>query len=73
MSETFASLPLIFGFFAASLHVLSGPDHLAAIAPLALHVRFRTWMVGMLWGAGHLIGMLVIGTLFFYFKELIPV
>lgn len=73
MSETFAHLPLIFGLLAASLHVLSGPDHLAAIAPLALNTRFHTWLVGMAWGTGHLIGMLVIGTLFFYFKELIPV
>jgi ABC-type nickel/cobalt efflux system permease component RcnA len=73
MSETFTNLPLIFGLFAASLHVLSGPDHLAAIAPLALNTRFQTWLVGMAWGIGHLIGMLIIGTLFFYFKELIPV
>jgi len=73
MSETFANLPLIFGLLAASLHVFSGPDHLAAIAPLALNTRFRTWLIGIAWGTGHLIGMLTIGTLFYYFKELIPV
>ena len=73
MSEIFANLPFIFGLVAATLHVLSGPDHLAAIAPLALNTRFHTWLVGMAWGTGHLIGMLIIGTLFFYFKELIPV
>lgn len=73
MSEIFANLPFIFGFVAAALHVLSGPDHLAAIAPLALNTRFHTWLIGMAWGTGHLLGMLLIGTLFFYFKELIPV
>jgi ABC-type nickel/cobalt efflux system permease component RcnA len=73
MSETFSNLPLIFGLLAAIIHVLSGPDHLAAVAPLALNTKFRTWIVGMSWGIGHLAGMLIIGTVFFYFKELIPI
>eukprot|EP00439_Symbiodinium_sp_Y106_P061091 s3646_g9.t1 len=44
------------GAGAGALHTLSGPDHLAALAPLALRVRkgpgaaFRT---GMFWGSGH--------------------
>lgn len=66
-------LPLIFGFVAAMAHVLSGPDHLAAVAPLALNTKFRPWMIGMSWGIGHLAGMLAIGVLFFFFRTLIPV
>lgn len=65
--------PIIFGFVAAMAHVLSGPDHLAAVAPLALNTKFRPWMIGMSWGIGHLLGMLAIGVLFFFFRELIPV
>ncbi|NOX85444.1 MAG: nickel transporter [Chlorobi bacterium] len=72
MSETIANLPLLFGLIAATIHVLSGPDHLAAIGPLALNTRFRPWIIGMSWGFGHLIGMLLLGMLFIYFKELIP-
>jgi sulfite exporter TauE/SafE len=73
MSEYLSSFPIIFGFLAAAIHVLAGPDHLAAIAPLALNTKFKPWMIGMSWGIGHLMGMLVIGVLFFFFKELIPV
>jgi len=65
--------PLIFGILAAMAHVLSGPDHLAAVGPLAVNVRIKSWLIGMSWGIGHLIGMLLIGVLFFYFRELIPV
>jgi len=67
------NFPIIFGFVAAMAHVLSGPDHLAAVAPLALNTKFRPWMIGMSWGIGHLLGMLGIGILFFFFRELIPV
>jgi sulfite exporter TauE/SafE len=73
MVEQLAQFPLIFGFLAAAIHVFAGPDHLAAIAPLALRTKFRPWMIGMSWGIGHLMGMLIIGLLFFFFREFIPV
>jgi sulfite exporter TauE/SafE len=73
MFEPLTELPIIFGFLAASIHVLAGPDHLAAIAPMALRTRFRPWMIGMSWGLGHLTGMLIIGILFYFFRDLIPV
>ena len=73
MSESLVNFPIIFGLIAAMVHVLSGPDHLAAVAPLALNTKFRPWMIGMSWGIGHLLGMLVLGVLFFFFRELIPV
>jgi len=68
-----SQFPIIFGFVAAMAHVLAGPDHLAAVAPLALNTKFRPWMIGMLWGIGHLLGMLILGVLFFFFRELIPI
>jgi sulfite exporter TauE/SafE len=75
-SHTYGSLatyPLFFGIIAATAHVLSGPDHLAAVGPLAVNVKIRAWLIGMAWGIGHLIGMLLVGVLFYYFRELIPV
>lgn len=73
MSDTLASFPLLFGLIAATIHVLSGPDHLAAVAPLALNARHRPWLIGMSWGIGHVVGMLILGVVFIYFKAFIPV
>ncbi|MBS9774931.1 MAG: sulfite exporter TauE/SafE family protein [Tenacibaculum sp.] len=64
---------LLAGIAAAMLHVLAGPDHLAAVAPFAIERVKRAWKVGFLWGVGHLAGMLIIGFLFLLFKDLIPV
>ena len=64
---------LFAGILASVLHVISGPDHLAAITPLAIETRKKVWQIGLFWGFGHLTGMLVIGLLFLAFKEVIPV
>ncbi len=63
---------LFTAFIAAMVHVLSGPDHLAAVAPLVLDSRKKHWKIGFLWGSGHVIGMLGIGILFFLFKDALP-
>ena len=73
MEQTFIQYPFLFGLFAAILHVLSGPDHLAAVAPIALADKLKSWLVGFAWALGHITGMLIIGVLFIYFKEYIPV
>ena len=65
--------PFIAGLLASILHVVSGPDHLAAVTPLAIETRKKVWRIGLFWGIGHLAGMLVIGLLFLAFKEVIPV
>ena len=61
------------GIFAAILHVVSGPDHLAAVTPLVIETKHKGWRIGLFWGIGHLTGMLLIGLLFILFKDLIPV
>jgi sulfite exporter TauE/SafE len=66
-------IPIIAGIIAAALHVISGPDHLAAVSPIAIETKHKVWRIGFYWGAGHLFGMLVIGLLFISFKEAIPV
>ncbi len=73
LEVNFHSTPLFVGFGIAFIHVLSGPDHLAAVTPLVLETKYRHWKVGLLWGLGHVLGMSFIGLLFLFFKELIPI
>ncbi|NOY51412.1 MAG: hypothetical protein GXO88_12740 [Chlorobi bacterium] len=73
MQELYSNIPILFGFIAAFIHVVSGPDHIAAVGPLAINTRFRPWLIGMSWGIGHLAGMMIIGLLFYFFREIIPV
>jgi len=61
------------GFIASVAHVVTGPDHLAAVTPLAIDSRKKSWMIGFSWGLGHTIGMLLIGLLFILFKSVLPV
>ncbi|GAB5476457.1 MAG: hydantoin utilization protein A [Maribacter sp.] len=66
------SFPIFAGIAASTLHVVSGPDHLAAVTPLAMETRRKVWRIGLFWGFGHLIGMLCIGLLFLLFRTYIP-
>ena len=68
-----SSFPFIGALMASMLHVIAGPDHLAAVTPFAIESKRRAWKIGLSWGLGHLAGMLGIGVLFALFKELIPV
>ena len=54
------------------IHVISGPDHLAAVTPLVIESKKRAWKIGLSWGLGHLAGMLLIGILFLLFKDFFP-
>jgi ABC-type nickel/cobalt efflux system permease component RcnA len=67
------TLPLLAGTLASMLHVISGPDHLAAVTPLVIETKRKVWKIGLSWGLGHLFGMLLIGILFLLFKDFIPV
>lgn len=66
------AIPLFAGIAASILHVVLGPDHLAAVTPLAIESRRKVWKIGLFWGFGHLLGMLLIGLLFLLFREFIP-
>ncbi|XP_071698621.1 chloroplast protein FOR GROWTH AND FERTILITY 2-like [Rutidosis leptorrhynchoides] len=58
------------GFFAGCLHTLSGPDHLAALAPLSIgRSRVESALVGALWGCGHDAGQVIFGLLFLLLKD----
>ncbi len=61
------------GFVASIQHVVTGPDHMAAVTPLAIDTRKKSWLVGLGWGLGHTVGMILIGGLFILFKEILPI
>lgn len=67
------TFPFFAGVLASMLHVIAGPDHLAAVTPFAIESKKKAWKIGLFWGIGHLGGMLAIGILFLLFKELIPI
>jgi len=69
------------GLAAGLLHVFSGPDHLAAVAPLVLseqstngvrRFRVKGLASGLQWGVGHTAGVLLIATLLLFLKEQLP-
>ncbi|MBI3417339.1 MAG: sulfite exporter TauE/SafE family protein [Verrucomicrobia bacterium] len=61
------------GMVAGALHVLSGPDHLTAIAPLVVNARRRRWSVGLRWGLGHATGVLLLAAFAFWLRDVVPV
>ena len=61
------------GVAAGLVHVLSGPDHLAAVAPLSADRHRAQWRAGLQWGLGHTAGVLLVGLLLIAFRELLPV
>jgi ABC-type nickel/cobalt efflux system permease component RcnA len=68
------NLPIVAlaGLVAGAIHVLSGPDHLAAVAPLAADSREPRWKSGFNWGMGHTSGVLVVGALALLLREVLP-
>ena len=65
-------LIVVTGAVAGLFHVLSGPDHLAAVAPLALDGRRRGWIAGWTWGLGHASGVVVVALLGVLLRDILP-
>jgi hypothetical protein len=63
---------LFAGLAAGLLHVFSGPDHLAAVAPLAAGSDRNGWRTGLQWGVGHTAGVLLIAALLLLVREQLP-
>jgi len=51
---------LLAGLAVGLIHVISGPDHLSAIAPIASVERRRVWAIGLRWGLGHSLGVVLV-------------
>lgn len=64
---------LLAGLAAGLLHVFSGPDHLAAVAPLAADTARAQWRTGLQWGIGHTTGVVVIACLLLLVRERLPI
>jgi hypothetical protein len=52
---------LFAGLAVGLIHVLSGPDHLSAITPIACVEQRRVWAIGLRWGLGHSVGVVLVG------------
>ena len=65
-------LTVITGTLAGFFHVLSGPDHLAAVAPIALADRSRGWIAGWTWGLGHASGVVVVAVVAVVLRDALP-
>lgn len=65
-------LAVLTGLAAGFLHVLAGPNHLAAVAPLAVSTERAAWRSGLVWGVGHTAGVLLVGVLLLAFRALLP-
>jgi hypothetical protein len=51
---------LFLGLVAGVSHVVTGPDHVAALAPFSVEAQQRAWTVGLRWGAGHAAGIVAV-------------
>ena len=56
------------GFTLGLLHVLAGPDHLSALAALAVGTSWRAFMLGFRWGLGHSTGLVCVAIIFIALK-----
>ncbi len=65
-------IAVLTGLAAGFFHVLVGPDHLAAVAPLAVSRERAAWRSGLEWGVGHTAGVMLVGMLLLAFRELLP-
>ena len=66
-------IAILSGLIAGIGHVWSGPDHLTAVAPLAVRQPHRSWLPGLRWGIGHSAGVAVVGILSLMLRELLPI
>ncbi len=67
-----ALLAALAGLLAGLTHALAGPDHLSAVAPLVVGERRSGWGTGLLWGAGHSLGVWAMGVLALTLRDVLP-
>lgn len=52
------------GLLLGVVHVLTGPDHLSALAAMTTSSSWRAFSLGVRWGCGHSIGLLLMTAIF---------
>jgi hypothetical protein len=60
------------GLLAGTVHALTGPDHVAGVAPFATTRGSRAWRVGVAWGLGHASGAAVAAVIALALRRWIP-
>ncbi len=60
------------GFIAGLHHVVTGPDHLAAVAPLSVNDRSAAWRGGWNWALGHAGGAGFLALIAIALREVAP-
>ena len=55
---------MLTGCLLGLVHVLSGPDHLSALASLSVNGSFQSFCLGVQWGFGHSTGLILTALLF---------
>lgn len=60
------------GIVAGVVHAVTGPDHLAAVGPIALARKTAAWRTGLVWGIGHAFGIALLGTLAWLARSALP-
>ncbi len=65
-------IAIVTGLLAGAVHVWAGPDHLAAVAPLAVRQPVRAWRPGLRWGVGHSCGVALVGLLVLWLRDALP-
>src|SRR5258706_6060233 len=60
------------GLLAGAHHALTGPDHMAGVAPLVARAERRPWRVGFSWGLGHAGGALLAAGIALALRSRIP-
>lgn len=65
--------PALVGALAGLMHVVSGPDHLIAVAPLAVQKPGLGLRVGTAWGFGHATGVIGLGLLGVFARTFIDI
>lgn len=66
-------ITLLAGMTAGGMHVFAGPDHLAALTPIAVKSRSDAGRTGASWGLGHGLGVVIIGALGLTLRSFIEV
>jgi sulfite exporter TauE/SafE len=66
-------IAMVAGIIAGAAHVVTGPDHLTAIAPLAMREKKHAWRAGLRWGIGHSTGLCIVAILALLLRETLPV
>jgi hypothetical protein len=61
------------GIATGFVHVLAGPDHLAAVTPLAASRPRRSARAGFTWGLGHTGGVILIAILALLLRGVLPI